>query len=408
MMDFLRQRRAAQPSLRKQAIFSLAAGLLACAVNAAASAQGAPMMRQVSAPTSVPPGQIQTPAYDVRATGTAQILAGITPAAGDPLFDRLTATDAWKLHAQKMQQDWALVRARLGEMEKWRDHELDIRDAGKRTLIYPFSGPDYLNAATLFPAHSQYVFFSLESPGALPDLSRMSDRQFVKLLEYTRHAMRDIFQRNYFITDYMTKQLGTDLFKGTVPVIATMMALEGKRITRIESVDLFPELTKQYAEPGTDRPRKRLSGARIDFTDAKSGQRQSLTYYSLDATDRALGYYPAFLEAVGRNKPATGFIKSASYLLHDHQFKQTREMMLNSTDLIVQDDTGIPYRFLARNSWQVKLYGQYARPIQSLSYGNQPDLQAAYSARGQVSPVNFPFGYHWKTGKSGLMIATRQ
>jgi hypothetical protein len=372
-----------------------------------------------AAPVTVTPTALVTPApaaapgaahaYDARATATAQLLAGIVPAPGDPLIDRLVATDAWKLHARIMHQDWVKVQERLAEMEKWRDHELVIRDAGQRTLLYPFSGPDFLNAVTLFPSHKQYVFFSLERPGSQPDLNGLSERQFVKLLENTRGAMRDIFQRNYFITDYMTKQLSTDVFKGTVPVITTMMALTGKRIVRIENVDLFPELSKQYAEPAANRPYKRLTGVRIEFTDAKTGQNQQLTYYSLDATDKALEYYPAFLKAVGANRPATAFLKSASYLLHDHQFKQTRDMLLSTADMVVQDDTGIPYRFFAQPSWQVKLYGSYAKPIRSLAYGNQPDLQAAYNGgRGKIAPVNFPFGYHWKTGQSGLMIATRQ
>jgi hypothetical protein len=363
------------------------------------------------APTPAPkPVTAPAPAtaYDVRVNNTAQLLAGLPPTPGDPVTDRLAATEAWKAHAKIMQQDWARVKERLVEMEKWRDHELQIRDANRRTLLYPFSGPDFLNAVTLFPTHRQYVFFSLERPGSVPDVTGMSEKQFARLLEHTRHAMRDIFQRNYFITDYMTKQLGTDLFKGTVPVMATMMALTGKRIVRIENVDLFPDLTKQYAEPETHRPGKRLAGTRIEFTDPKSGLTQQLTYYSLDATDKALEYYPGFLDVIGRNKPATGFLKSASYLLHDHQFKKTRDMLLASTDMIVQDDTGIPYRYFAQLSWQVKLYGSYERPIHGLAYGNQPDLQAAYHARDKPGPVNFPFGYHWKSGKSGLMIATRQ
>lgn len=381
---------------------------VACAVLSAPLAGAA----QPSSQPALPPGQVaplppESSAYDVRATATAQLLAGIAPAPGDPVIDKLAASSVWKAHAAKMQADWAKVTPRLAEMEKWRDRELNIREPARKTLLYPFSGPDYLNAATLFPTHKDYVFFSLEAPGRLPDVSGLNDAQFAKLLDNTRTAMRDIFQRNYFITDYMTKQLGTDVFKGTVPVMSIMMALTGKRIVKIAPVDLFPELTAQYAGNGARRPAKRLSGVRIDFTDAKTGVAQQLTYYSLDATDNALQYYPAFMEAMGRSRPATGFLKSASYLLHDHQFKQTRDMLLSTADMIVEDDTGIPYKFFAQPAWQVKLYGQYARPIKPLAYGYQKDLQAAYDKKDKT-PINFPFGYHYKTGKSGLMVATRQ
>ena len=402
---------ATWPALRRLSQATLcAAAITAASIAAAAPATPTPMPAPALKPALAMATSPAAPtaAYDVRATGTAQLLAGMVPTPGDPVIDQLAATEVWKAHSRKMQQDWLKVKERLGEMEKWRDHELSIRDASSRTLLYPFSGPDYLNAATLFPTHKQYVFFSLESPGKLPDVASLNDKQFVKLLEYTRLAMRDIFQRNYFITDYMNKQLGTDLFKGTVPVISIMMALNGKRIVHIDSVDMFPDLTKQYLEPGSNRPSKRLTGARIEFADAKTGVTQQLTYYSLDATDKALEYYPAFLDMIGRNKPATGFLKSASYLLHDHQFKKTRDMMLATADQLVQDDTGIPFKYLARSSWQVKLYGQYAPPIRSLAYGLQPDLRAAYESQTQPHPISFPFGYHWQNGKSGLMIATRQ
>jgi len=389
----------------------LCTGCLAVALSTPVAAQTqAPAASKAGPAAAAPATAAPAPAsaaYDVRSTGTAQLLAGLTPTPGDPVIDRLAASAAWKAHAQTMQQDWAKVLPRLAEMEKWRDRELKIPDASRRTLLYPFSGPDYLNAATLFPNHKQYMFFSLESPGRLPDVASMNEKQFSRLLENTRYAMRDIFQRNYFITDYMTKQLSAELFKGTVPVMAIMMVLEGKRIVRIENVDLFPELGKQYAEPG-NRPQKRLAGVRIDFVDAKSGLAQQLTYFSLDATDKALEYYPAFLEAIGRNKPATGFLKSASYLLHDHQFKKTRDMMLATADQIVQDDTGIPYKYFPKPTWQVKLYGQYEPPIRPLTYGTQPDLRAAYAAQDKANPISFPFGYHWKNGKSGLMVATRQ
>jgi len=383
--------------------FALCAGAfaLALAVAAPASAQ----MTKTSTTVRAPASAASTAAYDQRATGTAQLLAGITPTPGDPVIDKLASSISWKLHAEQMQKDWANVVPRLAEMAKWRDRELNIPEPGKKTLIYPFSGPDYLNAAVLFPTHKEYVFFSLENPGRIPDVESMTDKQFGKLLEYTRGAMRDIFQRNYFITSYMAKQLGTDLFKGTVPVMAIMLALDNKRIVSVMPVDMFPELTKQYAEPGTDRPRKRMSGARIAFVDAKTGAQQQITYYSLDATDQALVYYPAFTEAIARHQPATGFLKSASYLLHDHQFKKTRDMLLGATDVIVEDDTGIPYRYFSK-SWQVKLYGQYAMPIKPMTYGFQPDLRDAYAAQ-KSTPISFPFGYHWKNGKSGLIVATK-
>ena len=349
----------------------------------------------------------ETAEFNHRATATAQLMAGIKPAPGDRAVDRLVSSEAWEEHQKLMAEQWGQAKTRLLTMAQWRSQEVSISHPQRRTLLYPFSGPDFLNAYALFPDHQRYVFFSLERPGTLPDLESVTPAQFSKLLQDVRSAFRDIFQRNYFITDYMTKQLTTPWIRGTVPVMATMMALMGQRIVRIEPIDLFPELTRNFEAREAQRPRRIMRGVRIDFADAKSTAPQQLYYFSIDATDKALASYPNFLDWVGQHQPATALIKSASYLLHDNQFAKTRAMILSAADVVIQDDTGIPYRYLNRAPWRVRLYGQYHKPIKSLAFGYQADLEAAYKAKADLAPLPFPFGYHWRGQKSGLLVAER-
>ena len=140
--------------------------------------------------------------FNRRATATAQLLAGITPNPPEPAFFKFIELDPWKEHQKWMSTQWALVRARLNIVENWRDHEIKIGGAQKKTMIYPFSGPDFINAYVFFPDHSRYVFFSLERPGTLPDLESVTTVQFGRLLGDVRSAFREIFERNYFITSY--------------------------------------------------------------------------------------------------------------------------------------------------------------------------------------------------------------
>ena len=345
--------------------------------------------------------------FNHRATATAQLMAGVTPIPGDRAVDRLASLESWDEHQKAMAEQWAQAKTRILTMAQWRSREVPVSQSQRRTLLYPFSGPDFLNAYALFPDHQRYVFFSLERPGALPDLESVTSAQFVKLLQDVRNAFRDIFQRNYFITDYMTKQLTTPWIRGTVPVIATMMALMNQRIVRIVPIDLFPDLTRAYEARDAQRPRRIMRGVRIDFTDAKSTGQQQLYYFSVDATDKALAFYPNFLDWVGQNRPATVLIKSASYLLHDNQFAKTRAMILATADVVVQDDTGIPFRYFNHSPWRVRLYGQYHKPIKSLAFGYQADLEAAYKAKPGLAPLPFPFGYHWRGQQSGLLVAER-
>jgi hypothetical protein len=346
------------------------------------------------------------PVFNRRATATAQVLAGITPIPGDAAIDRLIKLEAFAEHQKWMTAQWGQVMGRIAAMENWRNEEVKV--AGRRkAMIYPFSGPDFVNAYTLFPDHHRYIFFSLERPGGLPDLESVTFAQFGKLLEDVRSAFRDIFQRNYFITDYMNKQLGTPWIRGTVPVITTMMALINRRIVRIEPIDLYPELTRAYDAPDAKRPRRIMRAVRIEFAGAQGGATQWLYYFSVDAADKALEFYPGFLNWLQQNGPATVLLKSASYLLHDNQFEKTREMILATADYVIQDDTGLPFRYLQQSPWQVKLYGRYNRPIKGLRYGYQADLESAYGTTRDLPQLPFPFGYHWRGQQSGLLVANR-
>jgi hypothetical protein len=345
--------------------------------------------------------------FNRRATATAQILAGIAPNPPEPALRRLVESDAFKEHQQWMTSSWNQVRNRIQTIDAWRGQELRIAGAPKKTLLYPFSGPDFLNAYTFFPEHARYVFFSLERPGTLPDLESVTALQFTKLLQDVRSAFRDIFERNYFITSYMTKQLTTPWIRGTVPVMATMMALMNRRIIRIEPLDLFPEVTRSFDSHDAKRPRVLMRAVRIEFGNPGASSTQRLDYVSLDATDKALGFYPEFLNWASQYKPATVLIKSASYLLHDQQFSRTRAMLLDAADVLVQDDTGIPYRYISQTPWHVKLYGRYNKPIRPMTYGYQKDLETAFSARQEQTPLPFPFGYHWRGQQSGLIAAHR-
>ena len=349
---------------------------------------------QAQAPAAAPAAKPAV-AADARATATAQIMAGIQPAAGDPVIDKLLSTDSWTQHKAAMQAQWKPVRARLDAIEKWRDKEVKVNNPAGRTLLYPFSGPDFLNAWALYPNHAKYIFLALENPGILPNLDKMGAKEFDAMLRDVRNAFAEIFQRNYFITSYMGKQLTTPHIKGTVPIMATMMALYGLKVAKIESVDPFPELTKAYEEPKAKRPGKILRGAKITFIDANNVAHE-LSYFSLDATDKALVFYPDFLDWVGRNRPASALVKSASYLLHDNQFSKTRDMVLASADILVQDDTGVPLRYISAGQLERQAVWQISHADQADGVGlparSAEGIQGTGSCRARRAavPVRLP------------------
>jgi hypothetical protein len=76
--------------------------------------------------------------------------------------------------------------------------------------------------------------------------------------------------------------------------------------------------------------------------------------------------------------------------------------------MIVQDDTGVPYRDFNPSQWQVRLYGNYLPPIDIFKQFYQPDLANAYA---HSSPQALPFGIGyrgWDPKKSALIVAYRR
>ena len=100
-------------------------------------------------------------------------------------------------------------------------------------------------------------------------------------------------------------------------------------------------------------------------------------------------------------------LKAASYLMHEPGFSRVREFLLAKSNMILQDDSGIPLRFLERPDWNIRYCGLYVGPIETFKKYWQPDL-AAESARSAPTPLPFGFGYQWQPNRSGLMIVTRK
>lgn len=335
------------------------------------------------------------PPHDARITSLAQLLAGVKPEYA--LHDRLAALDAWRAHARALAPQWKALRAgRLGAIEAWRDRTLGADLARCRTLFYPFSGPDFLNAYLLFPLCDTYVFLGLEPPGTLPALDRMSDADVAQTLQEMRAALRDLLAHNFYMTKHMAKQLDAPHVNGVVPPLVASMGLIRIRIVAIEPLAL------RAARSGRGST---LHGVKIRFFHPDIGRMQTLYYLSADASNAGFANAPELGSFLARLKPAMVLVKAGSYLLHRAYFSRLRETVLDVADLLVQDDTGIPYGLLRSRGWKVRLYGDYTGPIPLFAADRQPDLAVAYRNRTEDGRLPFAFGYKGVRGESNAMVA---
>lgn len=338
-------------------------------------------------------------------TDTARMLAGLPPDPSGPLA-AVAAKPEWQAWQKEFDSQWtAATKERFAQMTAWRDKELAPATGACTTLMYPFSGPDILNAVVLFPDCQRYILFGLEPLGSLPVLEQLSDERLERLLEETRHALNDLLSRNYFITSHMMVDTSAQELRGTLPLMAVSLVRLNARLISVREMEI--------AEDGELRPRtppakdRRIASALELVFERPGHERQTVIYFRAQAEDKALPQRPGVIPFLERQAPFATFLKSASYLLHTSDFTVVRKLLLQKSRLILEDDSGIPLRFLKAPEWKVTFFGKYTKPIKDFNYGYQQDMAKVYSDPQAVKPLTFSFGYHWSDGSASVLLAIR-
>jgi hypothetical protein len=151
-----------------------------------------------------------------------------------------------------------------------------------------------------------------------------------------------------------------------------------------------------------------LPGVRIDFRREGRAGIQTIYYVQANVADDALKSNPAILAWAGRFGAGNVYLKAASYLLHESYFSRIRSFLLNQAASILQDDSGIPFRFFRDGSWRFWLFGTYSGTLDIFAKHYQSDLQAAFTAPGVAVSLPFGTGYKWRLGESNLLLAVKQ
>ena len=118
---------------------------------------------------------------------------------------------------------------------------------------------------------------------------------------------------------------------------------------------------------------------------------------------------------LGNLSQVNTIMKAAVYLLHNEKYEPLAKSIMDRSQLILQDDSGVPYRMFDE-SWKLDLYGNYTRPVALKGmldpYDNlrQPALATEYAKRSE-GPLPFPYSYGiLRSGmkESMLMIARKK
>jgi len=339
----------------------------------------------------------QALAVDQTADATAKFLAGL-PVAGTPL-ERYANATGYKTHALDLDRAWKQFDERqLAKIRAWAPQTLGPAYQDTSPMYYMFSGPDFIYANAFFPNASTYILCGTEPVGAIPEIAKISSAALPSALANLRKSLDSILSLSFFITKNMKVDLRQQQLSGTLPVLYVFLARAGCAIDSVELVALDKEGAFVPAGKGT------TSGVRINFT-GSTGRSQTLYYFTTDLADWAIKVNPNFGKFCEQQGQGLTLLKAASYLMHSDNFSKVRGYLLAHSKVILQDDSGIPYRFFANDKWEVHFFGRYAGPIKRFTKNAQPDLAKDNAAAAPPS-LPFSFGYQWQPSRSSLIIAT--
>ncbi len=311
----------------------------------------------------------------------ALFLAG-KPVRHGAVLSRLQRTVDYQVHQQEMRKVWnQLAGRRVARMSAW--GAANLPQAG--VVQYPFGGPDLLYASALFPHVPHYVLLGLEGVGQVPALESLPPEEVLGALPAYRQATYTQLTAGYFITKDMRADLERSALRGVTPILLGTIALMDGQVQSVSSIS------------AGGKP-----GAEIRFLNSQGAARRA-SYVSGDLSNGGFnGGYQQWVASQGRG---ITYFKAASYLMHDDSFSKARNFFLSNSNAILQDDSGIPFKYLS--GWSIRYFGDYEQPIELFAKHAQDDLRAAYDA-DPSTPLPFGSGYHYSPGNANLILAIRR
>lgn len=334
----------------------------------------------------------------------AHFLAGMKGDSINSVFNTFREIESWDDYAMQIDKSWTRFEDRkLAEIKPWvRENVIKANRCGK-DAFYPFSGPDFTYLNAFLPEAQNYYLFGLEPVGAIPDINLLEKDSIDQLYAAMNQAIFDNLHLSFFITKKMKNEINNEQVSGTIPVLLFFMARSGKMIEGVDAMQIDDNGDLVVMEPmdSIQKPFKKI--VRISFRDSLQGPTKSLHYFSMNIANSGFSSSSPLGKFFDKlPSDMSTLVKSASYCMHEEKFSDIRDVILSKSKCLIEDDSGIPFRFLDPEVWNTYCYGSYVQPIDAFEEYMQEDLKAAFEGS---KGLPFRFGYNYP---SNLVITERK
>ncbi len=339
----------------------------------------------------------------------ANIMSGISDS--NHLFKDIQSSNDFKVFSKNFDKRWmSFDSSRLSNLRRFKDEEISKIVKTQPTLFYPFSGPDILYSQTFFPDVDKYIMIGLEPVGSFPEFNQKEKDSLDTYFSKVNTSLNAILKFSFFRTQSMSKDLRNEEVDGTLHLLVLFLKRTGNTLCSAKPVTVDSTGAIKYISTFLDLKKLRANtkGVEITFADVNHHPK-TVYYFSLNASDGGLKSNKGFVAYLKNMGPINSYLKGASYLMHKNYFSIIRNTILNQSQHVIQDDSGMAFHYFTESNskWDYSFYGKYLKPIPMFSAFYQSDLDSLYKQQGS-KPIGFGIGYNFKDKNSNFMIATKQ
>ena len=343
---------------------------------------------------------------DRNLTNLANFFGGISSSTTDSLIPK-EIKKQWEQFTKEMNTTYLRIDEKKKIMNTWKNKNISI---SKGTLFYPFSGPDFLHANIFFPEFDTIIMIGLEPTGN----SKINITNYTTPDAFNKisRSLTTILNQSFFRTKSMAVDFKSENLNGTIPIFLHFISRNQFAIQSIKDVQLN---SKGELIPISKQVENSTYYQGIEYTLIKNNKLKHLYFFSMNLMNTEYAGQPGLdkHEEVGnliKNKNISStYLKAASYLLHRNEFSILRNWILNNSKQIVQDDSGIPLKFIVDTTkWSTNYFGVYNKPIPLFYERYQQELFDVYHKNpGKILSLPFGIGYKSQEGTSNMSISIK-
>ena len=255
-----------------------------------------------------------------------------------------------------------------------------------------------------------YILGGLESVGSIPAPNTLTPEAVAEGLDNLRRSAEVVLSCGHFITKDMKAELDRTAFPRRAAVDLYVHCADRRRDCCPPAMSVWRAMARCRR---MEIPSVRAASCReCESTFAAMAVRrvQTLYYVQANVADerseiQRCGY------SNGRPVSARAtYLKAASvpasrtlFLAHSFLSSQSR------LPSVLQDDSGIPFRFFWNGGWRCWFFGTYSGTLDIFAKYYQSDLHDRLCRAGRgLLPCRFGTGLQWRAGESNLLLAVRQ